>query len=580
MPQIVFPPDAPPVWGRVDASPNTVPGPAGPTGPAGAAGGGVAIDPIFDAKGDLAVGTGADTAVRLPVGTNGQVLTVDSTTATGLKYATPTGGGGSGDVATDTIWDTKGDIAAATGADTAVKLPLGTNGQVLTVDTSTATGLKYATPSVTGNVSTDTLWDTKGDLAVATGADTASKLAAGANNLVLVTDSTTATGLKWAAVSAAMVAADLATQSELDTVNTALGAHVADTTAAHAASSIGFSPVGTISSTDVQAAIAEVSADVSALPSLTTSNTTKVPISTASGVTTLNVDNLLDTTTPAAFTAMVLSSSTAGAGLPALAVKHAADTRTTGSSGGAGIEIYTNPSHGARVHFWNTGGTAAVPAQTASGGSLGGVTWRGSTDGTTYSATAAATIVAVADENVTSTNKGAHMDLLTTPVGSGGVLGTVLRLQSTANYDASFRGAIRLGAGSSLAAPATGYALESILPTVGIGYGTGAGGAQTQATSRTTAVTMTGNPICGQITLFAAAPAVGTWTSFTVNNTSIRSTDTVRVMVSSSNAANKYIAHAHTIVNATSFDISVTTIVGTTSDSPVVNYSIFRAVAA
>jgi hypothetical protein len=41
----------------------------------------------IDAKGDLVVGTGADTFDRLAVGTNGQVLTADSTTATGLKWA-------------------------------------------------------------------------------------------------------------------------------------------------------------------------------------------------------------------------------------------------------------------------------------------------------------------------------------------------------------------------------------------------------------------------------------------------------------------------------------------------------------
>ena len=41
----------------------------------------------FDAKGDLIGGTGADTFSRLAVGTNGQVLTADSTTTTGLKWA-------------------------------------------------------------------------------------------------------------------------------------------------------------------------------------------------------------------------------------------------------------------------------------------------------------------------------------------------------------------------------------------------------------------------------------------------------------------------------------------------------------
>jgi len=43
---------------------------------------------IFDAKGDLIAASAADTASRLAVGTNGQVLTADSTAATGLAWAT------------------------------------------------------------------------------------------------------------------------------------------------------------------------------------------------------------------------------------------------------------------------------------------------------------------------------------------------------------------------------------------------------------------------------------------------------------------------------------------------------------
>ena len=42
---------------------------------------------IVDAKGDLIAATAADTPARLAVGTNGQILTADSTAATGLKWA-------------------------------------------------------------------------------------------------------------------------------------------------------------------------------------------------------------------------------------------------------------------------------------------------------------------------------------------------------------------------------------------------------------------------------------------------------------------------------------------------------------
>jgi hypothetical protein len=65
-----------------------------------------------------------------------------------VDYATLGGGAG---MATDTLWDTKGDLAVATGADTAAKLAVGTNGQVLTADSTQTTGVKWATAASGGS---------------------------------------------------------------------------------------------------------------------------------------------------------------------------------------------------------------------------------------------------------------------------------------------------------------------------------------------------------------------------------------------------------------------------------------------
>lgn len=67
----------------------------------------------------------------------------------------------------------------------------------------------------------------------------------------------------------------------------------------------------------------------------------------------------------------------------------------------------------------------------------------------------------------------------------------------------------------------------------GLGYGTGAGGTVTQATSKTTTVTL--NKPCGQIITHSAALAAGATVQFGVNNTSISTSDTVLVTVNAGN---------------------------------------------
>jgi hypothetical protein len=59
-------------------------------------GGDVASDQIWDAKGDLAVGTGANTAIRLAAGTDGFVLSANSAQASGLEWIAAPSGSGTG----------------------------------------------------------------------------------------------------------------------------------------------------------------------------------------------------------------------------------------------------------------------------------------------------------------------------------------------------------------------------------------------------------------------------------------------------------------------------------------------------
>lgn len=116
--------------------------------------------------------------------------------------------------------------------------------------------------------------------------------------------------------------------------------------------------------------------------------------------------------------------------------------------------------------------------------------------------------------------------------------------------------------------------LYSSNATAGLGYTTGAGGTVTQATSRTTGVTI--NKVCGAITLVSAAGST-TPASFTVTNSAVVATDTI--ILNQKSGTDKYTLDV-TAVGSGSFEITFNTKSGTTTEQPVFNFAVIKAVTA
>jgi len=113
-----------------------------------------------------------------------------------------------------------------------------------------------------------------------------------------------------------------------------------------------------------------------------------------------------------------------------------------------------------------------------------------------------------------------------------------------------------------------------VTSAAGLGYGTGSGGTVTQATSRTTGVTL--SKPTGAITMFSAAGSA-TAATFTVTNTLVAATDTI--ILNQKSGTNLYVLLV-TAVAAGSFNITFYTTGGVATDAPVINFAIIKGVTA
>lgn len=138
----------------------------------GTGGGDVSTDAIFNAKGDLVVGTANDASIRVGVGTNGQVLVADSTQTPGVRWASLVG------ITIPITFGTTGPVTVTTEADnpppyrwyndtgvtltfTAIRAvaTVGPSGSTSTLDvnvngTTIMTGTKVVLPNNSGAAST------------------------------------------------------------------------------------------------------------------------------------------------------------------------------------------------------------------------------------------------------------------------------------------------------------------------------------------------------------------------------------------------------------------------------------------
>jgi hypothetical protein len=139
------------------------------------------------ARGQLFTGTAIGGFVQPWSGINGQVLTIDTTQASGLNWITPTAS-----AIPCACITAKGSLIVGSAASTPSALPVGTLGQVLTVVSTNPTNcLAWCTPS------SGIPFTAKGQIWAGTGAGTAALCAAASCGQIVVSDSFCGAGLKW-----------------------------------------------------------------------------------------------------------------------------------------------------------------------------------------------------------------------------------------------------------------------------------------------------------------------------------------------------------------------------------------------
>ena len=154
------------------------------------------VDPTLT-KGDLIARGVSAPATRLPVGADGQVLTVDSTQPLGVKWMTPASGG----MADPTT--TKGDLIVRGASAPPTRLGIGgTDGWVLTVDSTQPLGMKWAA-AVGGGGAVSSVFTRTGAVVAQTGDYTAAQVTNAVSTIGSYADPPWITSLAWGKITGA-----------------------------------------------------------------------------------------------------------------------------------------------------------------------------------------------------------------------------------------------------------------------------------------------------------------------------------------------------------------------------------------
>ena len=137
-------------------------------------------------------------------------------------------------------------------------------------------------------------------------------------------------------------------------------------------------------------------------------------------------------------------------------------------------------------------------------------------------------------------------------------------------------GALTAGATTATSVASTG-AVTSSSATAGIGYATGAGGTVTQASNKTTGVTL--DKSTGRITLHNATLNANTTVSFVLTSSAIAANDLLVLNHVSGGTAGAYTLNAQAAAGSASINVRNVT-AGNLGEAIVIGFAVIKAVAA